>query len=283
MARRSFCNCQDWGPAICCSQWVSPSSATCRVSAPTCTTIFNTYCTYRCAKPITLNELNRSRWRKAIAGAQYALFRSGVMAGNGLYVGAFLCTDKRLERPDLQMNMFAWSTMERTRNGVVSHPFPGFSLSPVHLRPEGRGTVRLKSPDPLAAPEIRFNFLRSEYDMRAMIQGVRIARRIARQPALRPYVVEETLPGASINSDEDLASDIRRRGVSNLHPVGTCRMGHDPGAVVDPRLRVHGIAALRIADASIMPSIIAGNTNAPSIMIGEKAADMIREDAQRRG
>ncbi|MGH7155279.1 MAG: GMC oxidoreductase, partial [Acetobacteraceae bacterium] len=89
-------------------------------------------------------------------------------------------------------------------------------------------------------------------------------------------------PGAAVNSDEDLAADIRRRGVSNLHPVGTCRMGHDPGAVVDARLRVHGIAALRVADASVMPSIIAGNTNAPSIMIGEKAADMIREDARRR-
>jgi len=241
---------------------------------------FNTYCSYRCAKPITLNELHRSVVRQAIAGLRYALFRSGPMAGNGLYVGAFVRSDPRLEQPDLQMNMFSWSTLERTRAGIIVHPFPGFSLSPVHLRPEGRGTVRIKTPDPMAPPEIRFNFLRSAYDMQAMLDGIRLARRIAAQPALAPYVVEEVAPGASAQSDAELAEDVRRRGVSNLHPVGTCRMGHDAGAVVDPRLRVHGIERLRVADASIMPSIIAGNTNAPSIMIGEKAADMIQQDAR---
>ncbi len=241
---------------------------------------FNTYVSYRCAKPITLNELHRSVLRQASAGLRYVLFRSGPMAGNGLYAGAFARSDPRLERPDLQMNMFAWSTLERTRAGIVSHPFPGFSLSPVHLRPEGRGSVRLRSPDPMAAPEIRFNFLRSVYDMQAMLAGIRLARRIAAQPSLAPYVMQEVAPGAAAESDAELAEDVRRRGVSNLHPVGTCRMGGDPGAVVDARLRVHGIERLRVVDASIMPSIIAGNTNAPCIMIGEKAADMIREDAR---
>jgi choline dehydrogenase len=241
---------------------------------------FNTYITYRCAKPITLNELHRSKVRQAAAALRYVLFRSGPMGGNGLYAGVFVRSDPGLERPDLQLNMFAWSTIERTRRGVVSHPFPGFSISPVHLRPEGRGTVRLKSPDPLAAPEIRFNFLRSDYDVQSLIIGMRLARRIAGQPALKPYVAEETLPGPGVESDAELAADIRRRGVSNLHPVGTCRMGRDPLAVVDPRLRVNGIAGLRVADASVMPSIIAGNTNAPTIMIGEKAADMILQDAR---
>jgi choline dehydrogenase len=201
------------------------------------------------------------------------------MSGNGLYVGALVRSDPALERPDLQMNISAWSTIDRTRDGIISHPFPAFAISPVHLRPEGRGTVRLKSADPLAPPEIRFNFLRSDYDMRAVIKGMRIARDIARQNALQRLVVEEVLPGPAIATDEQLADDVRKRGVSNLHPVGSCGMGHGPGAVVDPRLRVHGVVGLRVVDASIMPSIIAGNTNAPTIMIAEKASAMILEDA----
>ena len=111
------------------------------------------------------------------------------MSGNGLYVGALVRSDPALERPDLQMNISAWSTIDRTRDGIISHPFPAFAISPVHLRPEGRGTVRLKSPDPLAPPEIRFNFLRSDYDMQAVITGMRMARKIARQQALQGLVV----------------------------------------------------------------------------------------------
>jgi len=242
---------------------------------------FNTYISFRCARAVTMNELHHSAARKLAAGVQYALFRAGPMAGNGIYVGAFTRSDARLERPDLQMNMFSWSTSERTRSGVISHKFPGFTFSPVHLRPECRGTVRIASGDPLAPPEIRFNYLRTEQDNQAMLAGMRLARKIAAQPALAPYVVEEILPGARVQSDADLIEDIRARGVSNLHPVGTCRMGRETNAVVDPRLRVHGIGRLRVADASIMPVIVAGNTNAPSIMIGEKAAAMILEDAGR--
>jgi choline dehydrogenase len=240
---------------------------------------FNTFCTWRISRSISLNELHHSIPRQLVAGAQYLLWRGGPMSGNGLYVGALVRSDPSLERPDLQMNISAWSTIDRTRDGIISHPFPGFAISPVHLRPEGRGTVRLKSPDPLAPPEIRFNFLRSEYDMRAVIKGVRIARNIARQNALQRLLVAETSPGSAVMTDEQLADDVRKRGVSNLHPVGSCGMGHGPNAVVDPRLRVHGIDGLRVVDASIMPSIIAGNTNAPTIMIAEKASDMILEDA----
>ena len=155
---------------------------------------------------------------------------------------------------------------------MVPQPFSAFGLSPVHLRPDGRGTVRLKSPDPLAAPEIRFNFLKSAYDYQALIEGMRICREIGRQPALKPFVVEEILPGPQVTGEAELKADIRARGVSNLHPVGTCRMGREVDAVVDPQLRVHGIGALRVADASIMPNIIGGNTNAPTTMIGERAA-----------
>ena len=241
---------------------------------------FNTYCTWRISRSISLNELHHSIPRQFVAGLQYVLYRGGPMSGNGLYVGALVRSDESLERPDLQMNISAWSTIDRTRDGIISHPFPGFAISPVHLRPEGRGTVRLKSADPLAAPEIRFNFLRSDYDMQALIKGMRIARKIAAQPVLRGLVMEETSPGTEVATDQQLADDVRRRGVSNLHPVGSCSMGHGPGAVVDPRLRVHGIAGLRVVDASIMPSIVAGNTNAPTIMIAEKASDMILADAK---
>ena len=244
---------------------------------------FNSYITYRCTQPITLNELHYSSWRKLRAGMRYMTQRKGEMAGNGLYVGAFVKSDPGLERPDLQINCFAWSTLERTRIGIRSHPFPGFSISPVHLRPEGRGSVRLKSPDPMAPPEIRFNFLRTPYDLQAMLAGMRWARRIAAQPALAPYIAAETQPGPQIASDAALEADIRARGVSNLHPVGSCRMGHGTDAVVDPRLRVHGLRGLRVADASVMPQIVAGNTNAPSIMIGEKAAAMVLADAATTG
>ena len=240
---------------------------------------FNTYCSYRCSKPITLNDLHASLPRQVKAALAYAFGRKGPLSNNGLYAGAFVRSDSRLEQPDIQFNMFIWSILSRDRTGVRPHPFPGFSLSPVHLKPEGRGSVRLKSPDPLAAPEIRFNFLATAYDIEAMLSGMRIARRIAEQPALRPYVVEEILPGPSVTSDQDLTEDLRQRGVANLHPVGTCRMGSDKEAVVDARLRVHGVAALRIMDASIMPRVVAGNTNAPSIMIGEKGAAMVLQDA----
>jgi choline dehydrogenase len=240
---------------------------------------FNTFCTYRISRNLSLNALHYSLPHRLAAAVQYVLFRSGPMSGNGMYVGALVRSDKRLDHPDLQLNISAWSTVDRTAKGVISHPFPGISISPVHLAPEARGTVRLRSPDPLAPPEIRFNFLRSDNDMRAMIAGVRIARSIARQHALQKLMVEETAPGVAIRTEDDIAADVRRRGVSNLHGVGTCGMGQGAMAVVDHRLRVHGLAGLRVVDASIMPVIVAGNTNAPAIMIAEKAADMIQEDA----
>jgi choline dehydrogenase len=241
---------------------------------------FNTYLVYRCSQPVTINDLAMSGMRKLTAGVQYALTRSGHLSNAGIYAGAFVRSDPRLEQPDLQINMFGWSALERLRTGIKPHPFSAFTLSPVHLRPEGRGTVRIKSPDPLAPPAIQFNFLASDYDFQALIYGTRLSRKIAAQPALKPFVVEEVLPGPAVQTDDDIIEEIRVRGVSNLHPVGTCRMGRETDAVVDPRLRVYGIEGLRVADASIMPQVPGGNTNAPSIMIGEKCAHMILEDAR---
>ena len=235
---------------------------------------------YRCTKPITMNELANSMPRKVLAMAQYMLFRAGPLAANGVTAGAFARSDPRLERPDLQFNFSPYSYASRDARGAVAHPFPGFSLSAVHLRPDSRGSVRIKSPDPLAPPAIRFNFLETQSDLQALTAGMRLARKFARQPALAPYVAAELLPGPAVNTDAEFEANIRMNANSNLHPVGTCRMGPDGGSVVDPRLRVHGIGRLRVADASIMPIVPAGNTNAPSIMIGEKAAAMILEDAQ---
>jgi len=241
---------------------------------------FNTYLSWRCTRPITLNDLENSWPRKLAAGARYSLFRTGPMATNGIHAGLFTRTDTRLERPDLQINLLEWSTRERTKDRVIPHDFPGFTLSPVHLRPDGRGTVRLATPDPLAPPSILFDFLRTAYDMRAIIAGVRLARSIAEQPALRPYVAAEIAPGPAVSSDADIAAFVRETGISNHHPTSTCAMGTGTNSVVDPRLMVHGIRGLRVADASIMPSVVGGNTNAPAIMIGEKAAAMILADAR---
>src|SRR5262249_33297943 len=174
------------------------------------------------------------------------------------------------------------STFERLRTGMKPHPFSAFTFSPVHLRPEGRGTVRIKSRDPLAPPEIRFNFLASDNDFQALIYGTRLCRKIAAQPALKPYVVEEVIPGDACRTDEEIRAEIRVRGVSNLHPVGTCRMGREVDSVVDPRLRVHGLDALRVGAASIRPRARGGNTTAPWIMRGEKCAGMVREDGGGR-
>src|SRR3954452_23520764 len=159
---------------------------------------FNTYVAFRCAQPVTMNDLVLSLPRRIMAGMQYAFGRTGPLASMGLYVGAMVRSDRRLERPDLQINMFAWAIATRDRNGVVPQPFSAFGLSPVHLTPDGRGTVRLKPADPLAAPEIRFNFLKSANDYHALIQGMRICREIAKQPALKPFVVEEILPGPQV-------------------------------------------------------------------------------------
>jgi choline dehydrogenase len=153
-------------------------------------------------------------------------------------------------------------------------------MNAVHLRPDAVGDVRLKSPDPTVPPAIRFNFLRTRYDVQALTNGMRVARKIAEQPALAPYVAAEILPGAAARTDAELEQAIRKNGISSFHAVGTCRMGPNDDAVVDPRLRVHGVGRLRVVDASIMPSVPAGNTNAPTIMVAEKASAMILEDAR---
>lgn len=241
---------------------------------------FNTYVAWRSTRTGTFNELFRSPLRKLTAGLQFVLGRNGPLTTIGTMAGILTRTDPRFDRPDLQINTYLWSIETRDRTGMHPHKWPGFSMSPVHLRPEGRGRVSLKSPDPLSPPKIELRYLETAHDVDAMLYGVRLARKLAAQPALAPFVAEEVVPGPAVQTESQMIEDIRNRGVSNLHPVGTCRMGTGSDAVVDPRLRVRGMQGLRVADASVMPQVVGGNTNAPSIMIGEKCAAMVLEDAR---
>ncbi|MGI9477969.1 MAG: GMC family oxidoreductase [Hyphomicrobiaceae bacterium] len=243
---------------------------------------FNVHLTYKCtgASPVTLNDLAHSPSKRLRAGLQYALTGRGLLATSGVCAGVFTRTDPRLETPDLQINLLLYSSAGRAESGILPHPFSAFAFSLVHLRSESRGCVSITGPRASQAPSIEMNFLSTEYERRAMIEAMRIGRRIGAQPSLAAFVEREILPGPNVASDEEVLADLRARGLANYHPVGTCRMGGDPDAVVDPRLRVNGVTNLRIADASIMPQIPSGNTNAPSIMIGEKAADMILADAR---
>lgn len=235
---------------------------------------------FRCTQPITLNDVFHSPLGRLRMLIQYAIFRSGPMATNSVYAGGFFRSDPRLDRPDLQIVSRNWSTGPRVKAVPEIHPFPGFMLGATHLRPRARGTVRLKSPHPAAAPEIVFNFFSDPHDREVMLAGVKLVRRLAAAPALAKYVAAEVTPGPQARTDEDLLAFCRENLFTVYHPAGTCRMGIDKEAVVDPRLRVHGVGGLRVIDTSIMPNVVVGNTNAPAIMIGEKAAAMILDDAR---
>ena len=241
---------------------------------------FQAAMTFRCTKAITVNDMVNSWRRRIAAGVEYVLFKRGPLATNGVHAGIFTRADPEHERPNIQINTTVWSIGGLNSRGPMPHPFPAFTMVPVLLNPCVSGTVRLRSPDPLAAPKISQNFLYERRDIETMIAAVRIVRSIVRQPALAPYVAGEIAPGVEARSDAEIEGYLRASGTANLHPVGSCRMGTDDAAVVDPRLRVRGIHGLRVADASIMPTLPAGNTNAPSIMIGEKASAMILEDAR---
>ena len=231
----------------------------------------------RCAKMITLNDIVNHPVRRALAGLQYAALRRGPLTIAAGTSGAFFKTNPRLATPDIQIHFIPFST---DKMGEKLHSFSGFTASVCQLRPESRGSLKIRSADPAAPPEIRINYLATETDRTAFIDGIRILRKILAAPALKPYCVNEVYPGSEKTSDEDLLDFCRKTGSTVYHPTSTCRMGNDPLAVVDQRLRVRGIEALRVVDASVMPDLMSGNTNAPTIMIAEKASDMILEDAR---
>jgi choline dehydrogenase len=231
----------------------------------------------RCAQRITLNDVVNHPVRRAMAGVRWALARSGPLTIAAGTSGAFFKTNPRLATPDIQIHFIPFST---DKMGENLHSFSGFTASVCQLRPESRGSLKIRSADPGDPPEIRINYLATETDRAAFIDGMRILRNILAAPALKNYCVEEVYPGADVTSDEDVLDFCRKTGSTVYHPTSTCRMGNDPMAVVDQRLRVRGIEGLRVVDASVMPDLMSGNTNAPTIMIAEKASDMILEDAR---
>jgi choline dehydrogenase len=226
----------------------------------------------------TLNDEVNDPVNKLRIGLEYMLFRTGPMTLAASQVAAFARSDPAVGRPDIQFHM---QPLSADKPGEGPHRFSAFTASVCQLRPGSRGLIRIQSADPLRHPSIQPNYLSAELDRRVAVAGIKVARRIAAAPSLAPHVTEEFVPGPAYRSDEELLEAAGLFSQTIYHPTSTCRMGRDDLAVVDARLRVRGTEGLRVADASIMPEIVSGNTNAPTIMIAEKAADMILEDARR--
>ena len=230
---------------------------------------------WRINDKITFNDQVHG-WRAVRSALKYALQRNGVLSMPTLPIGAFVRTRDELETPDIQLQVFPGTYENVEARQLMKEP--GVTIGVVLLRPESRGWVHVKSNDPRQAPGIFHNLLETETDRRALIEGMKITRRLVEAPAMEALRGLELTPGKDIQTDEALLEALRDLTQSNWHPTSTCRMGSDPLAVVDSRLKVHGIEGLRVADASIMPTVVSGNTNATCIMIGEKASDMILED-----
>ncbi|WP_425093542.1 GMC family oxidoreductase [Tropicimonas sp. S265A] len=231
---------------------------------------------FKCNEP-TLNDEVRSLFNQARIALKYALFRAGPMTMAASLATGFMRTGNHVETPDVQFHVQPWSA-DSPGDGV--HPFSAFTMSVCQLRPESRGEIRLASADAAVYPKIHPRYLSTETDCRTIVEGIKIARRIARHAPLKHKISEEFRPDGALDLEdyEGTLDWARNNSTTIYHPTGTCKMGSGKDAVVDARLRVHGIGGLRIADCSIMPEIVSGNTNAPAIMIGEKASDMILED-----
>lgn len=212
-----------------------------------------------------------------VEGLKWLLTRRGAMTYTAGIAHGFVKSREDLELPDVQFHFAHGSYARRARQGQLEKE-PGMTISVCQLRPESQGSIHIKSADPNSPPAIRPNFLSEETDRRSLVGGMKIARALGTTEALEPYVDHEIYPGVETKTDEEILNWCRRAGGTVYHPIGTCKMGSDANAVVDDRLRVHGIEGLRVIDASIMPTLVSGNTNAPSIMIGEKGANMIIED-----
>ncbi|MEZ5652183.1 MAG: choline dehydrogenase [Burkholderiaceae bacterium] len=242
--------------------------------------------TFECAKPITTNDDLNSLFGRARIGLQWLLRREGPLAvginQGGCFMRALKDGDGRpvAATPDIQFHV---ATLSADMAGGKVHAHSGFTFSVCQLRPESRGSIHLKSADPFQAPAIRANYLATDLDRRTMLAGVQAARDIAAAPAMRPLIKREYAPGDGIRGEAALLEFCRGKAQTIFHPVGTAKMGpaSDPGAVVDARLRVHGVAGLRVVDCSVMPTLVSGNTHAPAVMIAEKAVDMIHEDRRR--
>ena len=232
---------------------------------------------FKLNRPISVNDEVRSLTGRAMAGMQFMVTRRGPLAMGASQACAFVRTRPGLEAPDIQYHVQPLST---DKLGAGLHAFSGVTMSTCQLRPESRGEICLKSADPLDAPAIHPNYLATEMDRSTQIAGMRFSRKIASARPMAEVVDSEYAPGPHAQTDEELLNAVRQTSQTIYHPVGTCKMGNDAASVVDDRLRVRGVAGLRVVDASIMPTLTSGNTNAPTILIAEKASDMIIEDAR---
>ncbi len=229
-----------------------------------------------CTKPITVNDQYRNLLRRAGMGLDFMMRRRGPLAVAAGFGAAFFKACESSASPDTQVHFMTFSTDKR---GAALHDFSGFTASACLLRPESRGSVHTTSTDPEEAPKIIANYLATEGDRRDSIAGLKRLREILHAEPLKPFVKREVRPGPEATTDEDLLDHYRATGSTIYHPSGTCAMGPEETAVVSPKLKVNGVEGLRVVDGSIMPSLVSGNTNAPIIMIGEKAADLVRADA----
>ena len=230
---------------------------------------------YKVKNTSTLNQEAASLMGRIGMGVRYALFRRGPLAMAPSHFGAFTRSDPSRSTPNLEYHI---QPLSLDKFGEPLHPFPAFTASVANLRPESRGTVRIKTPDPAVYPAIRPNYLSHPADQQVAVDAIKLTRRICADPALARFYPEEFLPGPVAQTDDELRTAVGEVGTTIFHPVGTCKIGSDDQAVVDARLRVRGVEGLRVVDASVMPTITSGNTNSPTIMIAEKAADMIRAD-----
>ena len=223
----------------------------------------------------TLNQRANSLWGKAMMGLEYALFRSGPLSMAPSQLGGFFHSSPEVATPDLEFHV---QPLSLEKFGDPLHPFPAFTASVCNLRPSSRGVVHIRDRNPASAPVIAPNYLSTDNDRQVAARALRLTRNIVAQPAMAPYRPEEHQPGAQKQSDAELAMAAGDIGTTIFHPTCTCAMGlaSDPNAVVDSELRVRGIARLRVVDASIMPTITSGNTNAPTVMIAERGAELIR-------
>jgi choline dehydrogenase len=231
----------------------------------------------RCKLPVTVNDVMVSNARKLRAGLEYYMLHRGPLAMISSPAALFARTRPELASPDIKISISPFSA-ERPQDGL--HRFSGFTSIAYQLRPESRGEIKLKSPDPFDAPAVYPNYLATETDQRTIVAGLKLIRRILASSQMQALIEAEFQPGPAVESDEELLDYARRRGGTVYHPTSTCKMGNDPLAVVDAELRVHGVDGLRVADASIMPTVVSGNTNAATIMIGEKIADLVRQSQQ---
>ncbi|MEO5696136.1 MAG: choline dehydrogenase [Burkholderiaceae bacterium] len=236
--------------------------------------------TFECTQPTTNDQLN-SWFGQARLGLQWLLYRSGPLAVGINQGGCFMrALPDEAKTPDIQFHV---ATLSADMAGGKVHPFSGMTLSVCQLRPESRGHIRIRSTDPFEPPEMQPNYLATDLDRRTNVAAVKAARSIAASPAMKGLIKREVKPGPDTNDDAALLEYCRNNGATIFHPSGTCAMGQDPaaGAVVDARLRVHGMQGLRVVDCSVMPTLVSGNTNAPAVMMAEKAVDMILEDARK--